>query len=176
MRLDVGERVIDRLQELEGRVTQLEQVIKQFVEHSTSKQGGTLLVAPVAIVDTDGRTLLEVRRTQHETSVLLFNAQGRAVASLGVDGTECGYLTIQDADGVLVAYLDVESAGARLILQDHARKGGITLFGGDSGDDDGGGINLSNSDGEVSASIWAGKDKPELVFYGAEGNVINTLP
>jgi len=176
MRLDVGERVIDRLQELEGRVTQLEQVIKQFVEHSTSTQEGTRLVAPVAIVDTDGRTLLEVRRTQHETSVLLFNAQGRAVASLGVDGTECGYLTIQDADGILVAYLDVESAGARLTLEDHARNGGVTLFGGDSGNDEGGGINLSNSNGEVSASIWAGKDKPELVFYGAEGNVINTLP
>jgi len=176
MQLDVGEGVIDRVQELEGRVTQLEQMVKQFVERRTSKQEGTLLVAPVAIVDTDGRTLLEVQRTQHETSVRLFNAQGRVVASLGVDGTECGYLTIQDADGVLVAYLDVESAGSRLMLQDHARRGGITLFGGDSGDNEGGGINFSNSAGEVSASIWAGKDKPELVLYDAEGNAINTLP
>jgi hypothetical protein len=38
----------------------------------------------------------------------------------------------------LVGYLDVETAGARLILQDNDENAGIVLFGGDSGDNTGG--------------------------------------
>lgn len=64
------------------------------------------------------------------------------VAALGVDGTQAGYLTLRNAASERVALLDVESYGARLVLDEHARRGGVVLFGGDAGDDAGGGLHL----------------------------------
>lgn len=167
---------MDRLQELEERVAYLEHMVKQLLEQGTDDHEGIVLTAPVTVVGTEGRTLLTVQRAEHDVSVRVFNAHGEIAASLGVDGTECGYLAIRDADDVLVGYLDVEAAGARLTLEDHARKGGITLFGGDNGDGDGGGLNISNAHGEISAAFWAGRDKSSLSFYDGRGDVIAVLP
>lgn len=158
----------DRLQRLEQRLAQAEEKLAQIGHGQAPSPGApSTLTTPVRVVAPDGTLVLMIEQTQHDVSIRLFNAQGHAVASLGVDGTQAGYLAIRNAAGVLVGYLNVELAGARLQLHDHARQGGLALFGGDSGDNSGGGINVNHTGGGVSVGIWSIPEGGEVTIYEA---------
>lgn len=141
------------LEELEQRLLHAEQALATLTAQVIALQTQpTTLIAPVRIVDRAGAIVAEIRRVQHDTSMRLFNTQGQVVATIGVDGTECGYLAIRDAEGMLVGYLDVEQAGARLQILDHAQDGGVVIFG---GDEDGGGIAILPRGAGDGIQLWA---------------------
>ena len=163
--------ILQRIAALEAEVARLRQSTVFNAER------GTTLVAPGKIVDGNGRLLAEVRHSANDVAVEVFNDEGRAVATLGADGTQAGYLAVRNAEGRLVAYLDVETAGARLQLLDHRGRGGVVVFGGDSGEDRGGGINVIATSGNLSASVWSGKQWGELALYDvASEDEVTTLP
>jgi hypothetical protein len=131
---------------------------------------GTTLQAPLRIMNQAGAVLLEVQEKPHDLAVRLFNAQGIAVATLGVDGTHAGYLAIRNAGGQSVAALDVELSGARLQVYDQARRGGVVLFGGDSGENAGGGLHIlhTGSGNGISISVWSNQAGGEIRIYDAQ--------
>ncbi len=156
---------------LERRVAALEE---QLV--TQKPQAPTRLVAPLEVVDDEGRTILTVSSTRHDTSIRLYNKGGKAVATLGVDGTAAGYLSIRNAESTLVALLDVERSGARLSLEDHERRGGVSIFGGDSGDNSGGGINIAGTAGGVALSLWATATGGEVTVCDEHDRQLLRLP
>jgi hypothetical protein len=158
----------ESLATLEQRVVALEAQLAALTAPLSTQTSATRIIAPVEVVDTEGQLLLTIQRERNSTNVSLYNATGHAVAILGVDGTHAGFLAIRNAEGITVGYLDVETSGARLILHDHARKGGVVVFGGDSGDDNGGGINLLHTAGGLSITLWSDTDGGKLVIYNGQ--------
>ncbi len=155
---------------LEQRVTALEAKLAALTSSPSPQATATRLIAPVEVVNAEGQLILTIQQQRNDTSISLYNTAGRPIATLGVDGTQAGYLAIRNAAGVLVAYLDVESAGARLILQDHQEAGGVVLFGGDSGQTAGGGINVLHTAGGLSMSLWSTTDGGKLTIYDGQAH------
>lgn len=173
-----GDDMNDSLAALEQRVAALEAQLATLTTPHSQSTSATRLVAPVEVVTAEGQVLLSIHQQPNASGISLHNSAGNPVATLGVDGTQAGYLSIRDAAGRLVGSLDVETAGARLILQDHEENGGIVLFGGDSGDNEGGGINILHSAGGLSMSLWSDTDGGQLIIYDgqAQGRELLTLP
>jgi hypothetical protein len=160
-----------QLSDLEQRVNVLETMLSTLMARLTAEATpppSTTLVAPVRIVDAAGRVLVSIEQRPHDVSVRIINEAGIVTAALGVDGTQAGYLAIRNAEGTLVAFLDVELSGARLQLEDHQRQGGVILFGGDSGDEAGGGINIVHTAGGLSLSLCSTPDGGEVVCYDGQ--------
>ncbi len=129
----------DRVQELERRLTRAEETITQLSRQVAGTNGvGTQLVAPVRVVNMDGIPLLEISNIHNYAVVRLFDSLGQIAVILGTDDGG-GYLAIYDKQGIRVGYLNVESSGARLLIEDHEGEGGVVLFG---GNDDGGSISI----------------------------------
>jgi hypothetical protein len=165
-------------QSLEDRLAALEAEIARLrVSVARSEQNGTSLVAPVRIVDASGILLADIVSAGHDTAVRLYNRAGKPVALLGADGTQAGYLAVRNAEGQMMACIDIEMAGARLLLYDHSQRMGVGLFGGDSGDANGGGINIGASSGNLAATLWADSASGLLTVYSTEsGETIATVP
>ena len=138
---------------LEQRIIALKAQLATLNVQLSSSTQGTRLIAPVEVFTVEGQLILTIDKQVHKTHITLHNTNGYPVATLGIDGSEAGYLSIRNVEGVLVAYLDVETAGARLILQDHEQNGGVVLFGGDSGDNHGGGMNIIHTTGGISIAL-----------------------
>ena len=158
----------ESLATLEQRVAALEAKLAALTVPLSTQASATRIVAPVEVVDAEGQLLLTIQRERNSTNISLYNTTGQAVAILGVDGTHAGHLTIRNAEGSTVGYIDVETSGARLLLQDHDRKGGVVVFGGDSGDDTGGGINILHTAGGLSITLWSDTDGGKLVIYDGQ--------
>lgn len=159
---------------LEQRIEQLEARLEQMQAQAASQP--TTLVTPVSIVTPQGQLIASIEQRENDQSIRLFNAQGKQVAALGVDGTNAGYLAIRNAAGSLVGYLDVETYGARLQLSDHRDEGGVVVFGGDSGSSSGGGIHINHSFGGVSISLWSTPNGGEVTLYDTAEEAVVTLP
>ena len=162
-------------QSLEERISELERqlaALQQAVASAPTPAGPTTLVSPVQVVDRTGRLLLAIEQRQHDLSIRLFNQDAQVAAALGIDGTQAGYLTIRNAAGDRVALLDVESDGARLVLDDHARRGGVVVFGGDAGDGAGGGLHLRSTAGAVSVALWSTAAGGEIRVYDGQADEI----
>jgi hypothetical protein len=160
-----------QLSDLEQRVKVLETTLSTLMARLTVEAphpSSTTLVAPVHIVDASGRVLVAIEQRPHDVSVRIMNEAGIVTTALGIDGTQAGYLAIRNAAGTLVAFLDVELSGARLQLDDHQRQGGVILFGGDSGDGAGGGINIAHTAGGLSLSLCSTPDGGEVVCYDGQ--------
>lgn len=102
----------------------------------------------------------------------MYNQQRVAVAGLQSEGG--GALTIRDRVGTLVAYLDVEDWGARLQRRDSDGEGGVVLFGGDSGDGNGGGIHILSRSEVGPIALWAGPEGGSLTIYGPDSSATAT--
>jgi hypothetical protein len=168
----------DRLRALEERVTQLEALLSRQTGAQPELPEGTILQAPLKVVDGLGAVLLDLHEAPNSRVLRLFNTQGFPAVTLGVDGTEAGWITICNAAGQPVARLDVEMSGARLQLLNHAQQGGIVLFGGDSGDDAGGGLHVLHTDpAEIAISLWATSAGGQIQIYDAQtGDISLELP
>jgi hypothetical protein len=168
----------DRLRALEERIAQLEALLARQSGGQPELPEGTLLQAPLKVVNALGAVLLDLHDTPNARALRLFNTQGLPVVTLGVDGTEAGWLTIRNAAGQLVAMLDVEMSGARLQMLNHAQQAGIVLFGGDSGDNHGGGLHILHTDpAEIAISLWATGEGGQIQIYDAQtGDVTCELP
>ena len=81
------------------------------------------------ILDSEGRIIVEVRREQNDRSIRLFSEGGQQVASLGIDGANCGYLALRNGEGHLWAYLSIEMAGGRLLLSGAEEEAGVAIEG-----------------------------------------------
>ena len=156
----------ETIKRLEERIEALEQRLANFGDDKE-----TLLVAPVRIVDETGRLIAEISSETNDNALRIFGAQGQAVAALGADGTESGYLAIRNKSGKLAGYLDVERYGARLQLHgNNENGGGLALFGADA-DETGGGINIIPAEnGGGGISLWANKGSGEIRIADSEGN------
>jgi len=156
----------ERIAELEARVAALEQRLQAAVPDPDRP---SVLRAPLRVVDAQGRTVVEIASETNDNAIRIFNAAGQAVATLGADGTHAGYLALRNTSGRLVAYLDVETHGARLQLQGNEQDtGGLALFGGDA-DGSGGGINLIAAEGCGGLSLWTGRPSGQISIEDARG-------
>ncbi|MBT8099810.1 MAG: hypothetical protein KJO82_08670 [Gammaproteobacteria bacterium] len=165
---NAGIRVDEKIERLEQRIDALEKRLAEFERAGAGKE--TLLVAPVRIVDEAGNLIAEIAGKTNDNAIRIYNAKGQAVASLGADGTESGYVAIRNKSGKAVGYLDVERYGARLVLNsnnDHG--GGLALFGADAGEA-GGGINVIAAENGGGISLWAQPEGGEIRIEDAEGN------
>jgi hypothetical protein len=79
---------------------------------------------------------------------------------------------------MLVASIDVESWGARLQIEDHTRRGGVFLFGGDGGEGAGGGIQVHHTAGGISLGLWSTQAGGEITVYDGQPKetVLTTIP
>jgi hypothetical protein len=166
----------DQLAALEQRIAALEAQLAALMASISRPSSPTRLVAPMEVVDAEGKLLLTIQNERNDTSIRLYNAAGHAVTILGVDGSQAGYVTVRNADGHTVGYIDVETWGARLILQNHEGQGGVVVFGGDSGEVNGGGIHILNHTGELGISLWSTADGGELVLYDEHEQERVTIP
>ena len=166
----------DSLALLEQRIANLEAQLAALRASISANQSVTRIVAPLEITDTNGQVLVVVDHQEKNARVCVYNKLGQVSATLEVDRTQAGLLTLRNADGIVVASLDVETSGARLILQNHVRKGGVVLFGGESGEDQGGGIHVLRTTDELSLSFWSERTGGRLVLYDAEGQEKLILP
>lgn len=182
----------EQILELQKRVDQLEQLLERLLQlqvpasHVDSyaeqapppaqAQLPSVLQAPVRVVGQDGRVLLTIEESPHDLSLKLYNAAGHVAASLGVDGTHAGYLAIRNADSKLVGFFDVELSGARLQVNDHNDDGGVIIFGGDSGEDLGGGINIAHTGRTLSMDLWSTRTGGKLTIYNEADQVVLQLP
>jgi hypothetical protein len=152
----------ESLARLEQRIAALEAHIASLTQADKSINR---LITPVEVVTPEGQIVLKIDHELHKTHVSLYNIDGHAVATFGVDGTQAGYITIRNAEGHSVGYLDVELSGARLTLHDHTQNGGVVVFGGDSSEDQGGGIHIIHTNGGLSMSLWSQVGGGELRMY-----------
>ena len=104
---------------LEERVLQLEQELLDLRESMHS--------LPLELHDSEGNKRIEIVSVRNDTALKFYNSQGKQTLSVGVDGTESGYLSIMNAEGRVVAKLDVETYGARLELLDSYWKSGASV-------------------------------------------------
>jgi hypothetical protein len=164
----------EKIQALEQRITELETMLNT---HILMMKRETVLVAPVRIVTPEGRLLISINYSDDGLGVNLFNSHGSLSAVMGSDATQAGFLALYNAEGKLVVSCNVETSGARLILSDHDRDGGIALFGGDSdpGKSSGGGINILRTGKHVGMSLWSKLDGAEITFYNEHDEQTFTL-
>ena len=164
----------ETIKRLEERIEALEKRLAVFDHSDGGKE--TLLVAPVRIVDKTGKLIAEIASETNDNALRIYSSQGQAVASLGADGTESGYVAIRNKNGKLVGYLDVERYGARCQLHGNSENGGgLALFGADA-DETGGGINIIPAEDGGGISLWAHMGSGEIRIEDSEGNelVIDT--
>jgi hypothetical protein len=167
-----------KLHELELRIAHLEAHIAGLQARPSSPVNATTLVAPVQIVNRDGQLLAQLDHNHSSINLHLFNQHGVAGVSIGIDEAHAGYLAIRNADGMLVASIDVESWGARLQIEDHTRRGGVFLFGGDGGEGAGGGIQVHHTAGGISLGLWSTQAGGEITVYDGQPKetVLTTIP
>ncbi len=142
--------------DLAKRLEQVEQQLEQLhVRLAALDAVGSTVKAPFTVTDNNGSKLLEIVNNPNDISLRLFNSQGKLAASLGADGTKCGYIAIRNAEERLVGYLSVENYGGRLIIQDNNEDGGVYIHGGEC-DNEGAGIVVGSTGGWNSSrlDIW----------------------
>ena len=158
----------EKIGKLEARLDALEKRLAAVERRGAGEE--TRLVAPVRIVDEAGRLIAEIVGETKNHAIRIYNTKGHAVASLGADGTESGYVAVKNKSGEVAGYLDVERYGARLVLNGNGDNGGgVALFGADS-DKTGGGINVIAAQGAAGISLWAQRGSGEIRIEDADGN------
>lgn len=156
---------------LEARIAALEARLERW---EAAHGAGAALTTPVVVTTPAGRAILEIQGGETRGAQLrLFNAAGRAVVSLGVDGTETGYLTLRNQTGELLACLDIEMAGARLQLLNHQAQAGVVVHGGDA-DGCGGGVSIIAETADIQ--LWADAAGGTLTITDAAGREVVALP
>lgn len=121
--------------ELEARLALLEQELARLRERVTR--------SPFDVVDADGRTRAAIEITDKGTSLRFFGKSGKVALSIGVEGTDCGFIGISNAEGTLVGKLDVEQYGARLELHDsYWNTGSAVIIHGNDCDNAGGWVRI----------------------------------
>jgi hypothetical protein len=134
---------------LEDRLAHAEALIREMraeLDALKSAGVGSTVTAPFRVVDGDGRPLMEVRTDGNNTGIYVFTKHGPVGASLGTDAAGGGFLTIRNLSGQMMAYLNVETSGARLILSDHEEQGGLVFY---VEEEHGGGITILNRQGQT---------------------------
>ncbi len=139
---------------LEERVASLERELEQL---RAEREG-----APLVMRDAQGRKRLEFSSSEHDHALKFFNSSGTLALSIGVDGTECGYIGICNAEGKVVAKLDVEQYGARLeLLDSHWDNDSAVVIHGNDCDNAGGLILVLPPDDGPALEICCGDKAPD---------------
>ena len=150
----------DKLKALEQRIAALE---KQLAQTSTT------LVTPVNIIDPQGKQVVQIDADAKTHSIKLFAADGSLAASLGSEPGGA-HLSLRNAQGKVLALIDIERFGGRLqLMGEAADSGGLALFGGDA-DQAGGGINIFGATPQGGIELWADAEGGEISLQDAEGN------
>lgn len=121
----------------------------EALEEALANRQSPSLRLPLTICDENQQKKLTITSEPNNTALHFFNDNGDAVLSIGVDGTQAGFLNIGNATGKTVVKLDVETFAARLeLLSNHSDASGIVLSGDDC-DQDGGWIKVLSETGET---------------------------
>lgn len=151
----------ERLSRLEEALAKILPNLSVTSDNDTSENGLTL-VAPVKVLDRQGNILLQID-DKRERRLALYGEDGTELAELGA--SKCGgHLAIRNPAGVLVGYLTVENAGAKLIISGNNDKGGLVLF---TDDIEGGGMNILDKFGNYNVTICSGTEGGEIDIYDA---------
>jgi hypothetical protein len=112
---------------LEERV----QILEQQVTDMRAARSGSKLRTPVTILDDSDRPVCRLNSKDKHVTIEFLNAKGNKALVLGVDGTDSGFVTINNPDGLPVAFIDAEDFGGRLELKNQQGSTGVAIQGND---------------------------------------------
>lgn len=118
---------------IEERISQLEEELAALKK----AQSGSRLSLPVDIIGEDGKTRCRIEEKRSHLMMEMYNSDGHAALVVGIDGTDCGFVTVCTCEGEPAGFMDVESFGARLELKNLQGSTGIAMQGNDCDGDSG---------------------------------------